>query len=42
MWLRLYEPGESVPPSPGLLKKGGKDEEGLRDIPIVWILEPFA
>jgi len=31
-----------VPPAPGLLKKGEKDEEGLGDTPILWVLEPFV
>ena len=40
--VEVIEPGESVPPAPGLLKRGEKDEEGLGDAPILWVLEPFV
>jgi len=38
----VIKPGESVTPAPGLLNKGGKDEEGLENASILWVLEPFS
>ena len=34
--------GMPVTPAPGPLKEGGKDEERLRGVPILWVLESFA
>jgi hypothetical protein len=38
----VIEPGESVTSAQGDLKKREKDEEGLRNIPLLWVPEPIV